>query len=177
MATLSAKVSVSIAFRAETLTRQASSIVTRSPQLLLICGAPVAPLLTDFDGQVGPIPAKRFPKIQGHPTIRRVDIPANQQREVVVGHGLRPCWTVHHPDRELAADGVEAQHVAGGPAVAQPSAGRRKWSGTPVAGLLGAQSALVFPVAITPTFSVMTSNEVLLVIRTTQRSGERPRLI
>jgi hypothetical protein len=35
---------------------------------------------------------------------------------------------------------------------------------------LGAQSALVLPVAITPTFSPMTSNEVLLVKRTTQRS-------
>ena len=58
----------------------------------------------------------------------------------------------------------------------QPSAGRRKY-GTPVAGLLGAQSALVLPVAITPTFSPMTSNEVLLVIRTTQRSVSAPRLV
>ena len=58
----------------------------------------------------------------------------------------------------------------------QPSAGRRKY-GTPVAGLLGAQSALVLPVAITPTFSPMTSNEVLLVMRTTQRSVSAPRLV
>lgn len=31
--------------------------------------------------------------------------------------------------------------------------------------------------AITPTFSPMTSNEVLLVIRTTQRSVSAPRLV
>jgi hypothetical protein len=34
-----------MAFKAKPLTRQASSIVTRSPQLLAICGAPVMPLL------------------------------------------------------------------------------------------------------------------------------------
>jgi len=37
----SAKVNVSMAFKAKPLIRHASSIVTRSPQLLEICGAPV----------------------------------------------------------------------------------------------------------------------------------------
>ena len=48
--------------------------------------------------------------------------------------------------------------------------------GTPVAGLLGRSRRWYLPVAITPTFSPMTSNEVLLVIRTTQRSVSAPRL-
>ena len=46
-----------------------------------------------------------------------------------------------------------------------------------MAGLLGAQSVLVLPVAMTPTFSPITSNEVLLVKRTIQRSVSAPRFV
>src|SRR5579885_3746207 len=125
VATPLAKVNESMAFRAKPLTRQASSIVTSSPQLLAICGAPAMPLLKYLTVRsVIGIPAERFQESGGvthaiHVASGRVDIPANQQREVVVGHGLRPLLDgAHHPDRELRADGVEAQHVAGGPAVA-----------------------------------------------------------
>ena len=117
-------------------------------------------------------------KDQGAPTpIRRVDVPANQQREVVVGHGPGPCWTVRTTQTGNWLPMVlKRSTLPVAQPLPQPSAGRRKY-GTPVAGLLGAQSALVLPVAITPTFSPMTSNEVLLVIRTTQRSVSAPRLV
>ena len=107
------------------------------------------------------IPARRF---QGTHTIRGVDIPANQQREVVVGHGLRPCWTVRTTQTGNWLPMVlKRSTLPVAQPLPQPSAGRRKY-GTPVAGLLGRSRRWLFPVAITPTFSPMTSNEVLLVI-------------
>ena len=44
---------------------------------------------------------------------------------MVVGHGFGPLLDgAHHPHRELAADGVEAQHVACGPARAPTDGGQ-----------------------------------------------------
>src|SRR6218665_1096485 len=172
-------VSVSMAFRAKPLTRQASSIVTRSPQLLEICGAPVMPLLKYLTvwSDIG-IPAEKVRESGGNPRHQGVSTsPRISNVKLSSGTDSGPCWTVRTTQTGNCAPMVLKRSTL---PVAQPlphpSAGKWKY-GTPVAGLLGAQSALVLPVAITPTFSPMTSNEVLLVRRTIQRSVSAPRFV